>query len=251
MQINFYGITDTGKKRNNNEDAFVAEQLDESAVLAVVIDGVGGYEGGEVAAEIAQKEIPAYLKEFNNGERLEQLKRAVVSANNTIFERRQVDYTKANMCCVLTAVIIDTKQQFVYMAHVGDTRFYQFHNSFLDKLSHDHSLVGYMEDIGVLSEEQAMHHPKRNEIRRCVGSERHDVDDYNFIEAEQFPLLQNSTYLLCSDGLTDLVTSGQIRNIIQQNIPIKDMAQNLITAANDAGGKDNITTVIVDYKAQQ
>ena len=81
-KVFFYGNTDTGKRRTNNEDAFVVEWLDDNSVLAIVIDGVGGYEGGEVAAEIAQREIPSYLREFNRGERLELLKQAVVCANN-------------------------------------------------------------------------------------------------------------------------------------------------------------------------
>lgn len=247
----FYGITDMGRKRTNNEDAFVAEQLDETSTLAVVIDGVGGYEGGEIAAEIAQKEIPAYLKEFTKGDRLELLKQAVVSANNTIFEHSQADHNKSNMCCVLTSVIVDTTQKIIYMAHVGDTRLYQFNNRVLDKLSHDHSDVGYREEIGNLTEEQAMQHPRRNEINRVVGSERHEVSDYNFIEAEQFLLLPNSTYLLCSDGLTDLVTSEQIGNILQQETSIKDKSQNLITAANNAGGKDNITVILIEYNESE
>ena len=87
-RILFYGATDTGKQRANNEDAFVAEKLDENTVLAIVIDGVGGYEGGEVAAEIAQKEIPTYLKEYTRGEPFELLKQAVVCANNAIYDCR-------------------------------------------------------------------------------------------------------------------------------------------------------------------
>lgn len=250
--IKFCGITDTGKRRANNEDAFVAERLDDGTVLAIVIDGVGGYEGGEVAAEIAQKEIPSYLKEFNRGERLELLKQAVVCANNAIFDRRQLDIARPNMSCVLTSALIDADRKVIDMVHVGDTRMYQYHNGELLKLSHDHSYCGYLEDIiKELTEEQAMHHPRRNEISRAVGEERHGVSDLGFLDAEEFPLLPDSILMLCSDGLTDLVTSNQIVAILEQNLTLKEKAQALIDAANEAGGKDNVTVVLVEYQVEE
>ena len=248
-KIIFCGRTDMGRQRTNNEDAFVAEQLDNSTVLAVAIDGVGGYEGGEVAAEIAQKEIPAYLKEFNRGDRLELLKQAVVGANNAIFKRRQSDTERANMSCVLTAALVDMSRKVIDMVHVGDTRLYQYHHGELMKLSHDHSLIGYREEVGDLTEEQAMHHPQRNVISRDVGSARHEVGDPDFLEAEEFPLLPNSTFLLCSDGLTDLITSRQIVSILEQPVSLDEKTKMLIDAANKAGGKDNITAVLVEYQA--
>lgn len=246
----FYGQTDVGRQRTNNEDAFVVEQLDEHTVLAVAIDGVGGYEGGEVAAEMAQKEIPAYLKEFTRGERLELLKQAVVCANNAIYDRRRLDTARPDMSCVLTAALIDAGRMVVDMVHVGDTRMYQYHHGELRKLSHDHSLVGYREEIGDLTEEEAMHHPQRNVISRVVGSDHHEVGDSDFLEAAEFPLLPNSTFLLCSDGLTDLITSKQIVAILERSISLEEKTQALIDAANDAGGKDNITVVLVDYQAE-
>lgn len=244
--IAFYGLSDMGRQRNNNEDAFAVEQLDENTILAVVIDGVGGYEGGEVAAAIAQSELLAYMKAFNRGERIQLLKQAVISANNAIFEQRKIDTARPNMSCVLTAVVIDRENKTVNMVHVGDTRLYQYYQGTLKKLSHDHSLVGYREEIGDITEEEAMHHPQRNVISRDVGSAHHDVDDQDFLEAEQFPLLPDSLLLLCSDGLTDLVTSAQITAILQRNTSIEEKTKALIDAANNAGGKDNVTVVLVE-----
>lgn len=249
--IKFCGLTDTGKRRTNNEDAFVAEKLDDNTVLAVVIDGVGGYEGGEVAAEIAQREIPSYLKEFNRGERLELLKQAVVCANNAIFDRRQLDTVRPDMSCVLTSALIDIGRKVIDMVHVGDTRMYQYHNGELLKLSHDHSFVGYCEEIGELTEEQAMHHPRRNEISRSVGEGRHGVSDQSFLEAVEHPLLPDSILLLCSDGLTDLVASAQIASILEQDVSLEEKTKQLVNAANEAGGKDNITVVLVEYHATE
>ena len=250
-KIIFFGKTDVGRQRSNNEDAFVAELLDENTVLAVVIDGVGGYEGGEVAAEIAQREIPSYLKEFNRGERLELLKQAVVFANNAIFDCGRNDMVRAHMECVLTSAVIDTNRKVIDMVHVGDTRLYQFHHGALRKLSHDHSYVGYCEENGELTEEEAMHHPRRNEISRAVGEGQHEVSDCGFLESEEFPLLPNSTFLLCSDGLTDLITSMQIVAILEQPLSLEEKVQVLIDAANEAGGKDNVTVVLVEYQAEE
>lgn len=250
-QVSYFGDTDMGRQRTNNEDAFIAEQLNDTTILAAAIDGVGGYEGGEVAAEIAQTEIPRFLRQFRNGERLELLKQAVVSANNAIFERRQTDASRPNMSCVLTSALIDVKHKVISMVHVGDTRLYQFRHHQLVKLSHDHSLVGYREEMGDLTEEQAMHHPQRNVISRDVGSDHHEVADHDFLEAADFPLLPNSTLLFCSDGLTDLITSAQIISVLEQNISLKQKTAALIQLANEAGGKDNITVVLVEYVAPE
>ena len=250
-KITVYGLSDMGRQRTNNEDAYIAERLDDHTVLAVAIDGVGGYEGGEVAAEIAKTEIPKYLHEFQNGERIELLKQAVICANNAIYEHRQTDPARSNMSCVLTSALIDKGRKVVDMVHVGDTRMYQFRHGILRKLSHDHSLIGYREEIGDLTEEQAMHHPQRNVISRDVGSAMHEVADRDFLESEEFPLLPNSTFLLCSDGLTDLITSNQIVAILEQQTSLQKKAIALITAANEAGGKDNITVVLVEYQAEE
>lgn len=250
-KMSFCGLSDMGRQRTNNEDAYIAEQLDSNSVLAVAIDGVGGYEGGEVAAEIAQREIPKYLHDFRNGDRLELLKQAVIAANNAIYERRQVDTARPNMSCVLTSVIVDAERKVIDMVHVGDTRLYQFNAGVLTKLSHDHSLVGYREEIGDLTEEQAMHHPQRNVISRDVGSDMHEVEDRDFLEATEFPLMPNSILLLCSDGLTDLITSRQIISVLKLESSLEERAQMLIDLANEAGGKDNITVVLVEYQSEE
>ena len=250
-KLSVYGLTDMGRQRTNNEDAFVAKQMDINTILAVAIDGVGGYEGGEVAAEIAQTEIPKYLQDFPNGEPLELLKQAVVSANNAIYDRRQVDAARSSMSCVLTSALVDKQRKVIDMVHVGDTRLYQYYHGELRKLSHDHSLIGYREEMGDLTEEQAMHHPNRNEISRDVGSAKHEVADRDFLEAEEFPLFPNSILLLCSDGLTDLITSKQIIEVLKTDKNLESKAKSLIDAANDAGGKDNVTVVLVEYTAEE
>lgn len=245
--ITFFGNTDMGQIRSNNEDAFIAQYIwDKKHILAVAIDGVGGYEGGEIAASLAQKSIIEYLESYSNGERLELLKQAVIFANNRIYSERKNLPQYSSMSCVLTAVLVETESRRINMAHIGDTRLYQYANGEIVKLSHDHSLVGYREEIGELTEEEAMKHPQRNVIGRDVGSQFLESSGNDYIEVESFPLIPNSILLLCSDGLCDMITSEQMRIELEKEIPIKEKVDNLINEANKAGGKDNVTVVIVE-----
>ena len=245
--ITFFGKTDVGHLRSNNEDAFIAQYIwDEKHILAVAIDGVGGYEGGEIAASLAQKSIVEYLESYSNGERLELLKQAVIFANNRVYSERKNLPQYCSMSCVLTAVLVEAESKRINMAHIGDTRLYQFANGKMVKLSHDHSLVGYREEIGELTEEEAMKHPQRNVIGRDVGSQFLESSGNDYIEIETFPLIPNSILLLCSDGLCDMITSEQMKIEIEKDLPIKDKVDNLIKEANKAGGKDNVTVVLVE-----
>ena len=245
--ITFFGNTDMGQIRSNNEDAFIAQYIwDEKHVLAVAIDGVGGYEGGEIAASLAQKSIVEYLESYSNGERLELLKQAVIYANNRIYSERKNLPQYSSMSCVLTAVLVEEENKRINMAHIGDTRLYQFANGEIVKLSHDHSLVGYREEIGELTEEEAMKHPQRNVIGRDVGSQFLESSGNDYIELETFPLIPNSILLLCSDGLCDMITSEQMKIELRKELPIKNKVNNLIKEANKAGGKDNVTVVLVE-----
>lgn len=245
--ITFFGNTDMGQIRSNNEDAFIAQYIwDKKHILAVAIDGVGGYEGGEIAASLAQKSIVEYLESYSNGERLELLKQAVIFANNRIYSERKNLPQYSSMSCVLTAVLVETESKRINMAHIGDTRLYQYTNGEIVKLSHDHSLVGYREEIGELTEEEAMKHPQRNVIGRDVGSQFLESSGNDYIEVESFPLISNSILLLCSDGLCDMITSEQMKVELGKTLPVKDKVNNLIKEANQAGGKDNVTVVLVE-----
>ncbi len=247
--ITFSGNTDMGQKRSNNEDAFIAQCLwGDRHILAAAIDGVGGYEGGEIASSLAQQKIVEYLETYPNGERSELLKQAVIYANNAIFTERNNQPEYSSMSCVLTAVLVEVEKNLIHMAHVGDTRLYQCTCGHIMKLSHDHSLVGYREEIGELTELEAMNHPQRNIIGRDVGSKLLDGDENDYIEVATFPLLPNSTLLLCSDGLCDMITSEQMKACIEEKgIPLEEKVANLIAAANNAGGKDNVTVVLIEY----
>ncbi len=246
----FFGHTDVGKVRKNNEDAFIAQYIwDEKHILAVAIDGVGGYEGGEVAAALAEKKIVEYLEDYPNGDRVDLLKQAVDYANDVIIEQQEAQPQYYNMNCVLTAILVEVEKRCFHMVHVGDTRLYQYADGVFKKLSHDQSLVGYMEDNGHLTEEQAMNHPRRNVIENTVGDHKLKFDGFDKdVEVNTFPLLPNSTLLLCSDGLCDMITSHVMKAELDKDLSIKDKVNNLIAAANNAGGRDNVTVVLVETK---
>lgn len=240
-----FGGTDRGRVRENNEDEFIC---DNELKLYAVIDGIGGHAAGEKAAEIA-KDLIIKRMERQTGTHAERLREAITLANNEIFEQAQANREWRGMACVLTVALLGENR--VTIGHVGDTRLYLLRGSKVEKVTPDHSPVGEREDAGALSEIEAMRHPRRNEIYRDVGSEMHAPEDENFIDIIEAPFDSESALLLCSDGLSDLVTREEIRTIEEQNAETPDaVVEALITAANEAGGKDNVTVVYVPGRSR-
>lgn len=245
--ISFFGATDVGRIRTNNEDNFIAEVIwNGRYLLLAAIDGIGGYEGGEVAAKIARDVIIGKVTSSPAPtDCLTLLKQAVTDANNEIVRHKAADPARSQMGCVISSAIIAVDERRLYMVHVGDSRLYQYTDGEgLKKLSHDHSLVGYREENGMLTEEQAMHHPQRNIIERSLGDELREIDSPRFIDAAIFPILTSSQFLFCSDGLSDMLYSRQIAAVLATWQPPRHEVSALIREANEAGGKDNITAVI-------
>ena len=247
MSKNYYGITDMGRVRKNNEDAFIAEPVaNDRYILAAVIDGVGGYEGGEIAARIAQDTLRAHLQKLQgDGDIMLAMKRALAAANEKIYSEKQLSDENGRMSCVLTAAVIDMQTNQFYYVHVGDTRLYLLRDKSLVKITRDHSFVGFLEDSDRLTEEAAMKHPKRNEINKALGFDASLAIHSDYIESGQSPFLPGDMLLLCSDGLTDMVNAKTISFILSTHDELDDKAKSLVEAANDAGGKDNVTAVIV------
>lgn len=245
MADQFYGITDAGKQRQNNEDTFIAElTADNRFIIACVIDGVGGYSGGEIAAALARESILRRLDK-PSGEIIPMIVDCFSLANEKIIKEKQNSKEHDNMACVSTLAIIDIERNQFYFAHVGDTRLYLVRDHSLVKISHDQSFVGYLEDSGRLTEEAAMSHPKRNEINKALGLESEFGKDSDYLETGQSPFLPGDMLLLCSDGLTDMLDSEKIRAIITADGSLKEKCHKLVEAANRKGGKDNITVVLV------
>ncbi len=247
MAENVVGITDTGRIRENNEDTFIAERIqNENFIIACVIDGVGGYAYGEVAAAVAREAILDYFAR-PTAEMAPGLRASLIKANDRIFAEKQRDSDYYRMACVLTLAIVDTENNEFLYAHVGDTRLYLLRDDSLVKIAKDHSFVGFLEDTGRLSEAAAMRHPKRNEIDKALGlHEQIDTPD-DYIETGQSPFLPGDMLLLCSDGLTDLVPKKEITAILTGAGSLAEKGAELVAVANEKGGHDNITVVLVHH----
>lgn len=245
MKALYYGDTNIGNIRPKNEDAFVLKEVwGGTHLIAVCVDGVGGNGGGDVAANLACKCITDYFNGLDistNG--LESLMGAVRFANNTICSEHYIPYL-SQMSCVLTAALINLETGRLDVCHVGDTRLYMLKDYVLTKVTSDHSIVGPKEESGQISEDAAMRHPRRNIITRSIGKEML-YDGSEYIQTHTLHI-EPCTLMLCSDGLYDMVHSSQMKRILQEPIPTDKRVKKLIDAALEAGGKDNVTVIVID-----
>ena len=233
--------TNAGLQRDVNEDRI---HVDLARGLFVVIDGVGGHPAGGRAADIALETIQSRF-ERETGPLVDRVREAIALANNEIHGAAVVRPEWSGMACVLTVVAVDEMRAVV--GHVGDTRLYRLRDERIDKITRDHSPIGEREDSNELSELEAMHHPRRNEVYRDVGSDPHEPDDPDFIDVYEIAFAPDEALLLCSDGLTDLVHSSSLHDIVKRFAGRPDqVVKELIDAANAAGGKDNISVVYVE-----
>jgi serine/threonine protein phosphatase PrpC len=232
--------SDAGRVRSENQDRAYAD--DERGIF-LVVDGLGGHAAGERAAEIA---VAAVREEMAkpDGDPKERIRRAITAANNRICWEATSNETLRGMACVLTLALISEDK--VFVGHVGDSRLYLTWNGAIRKLTSDHSPVGEREDAGELNEAEAMSHPRRNEVFRDVGSRPRLPDEEDFIEIKEFLFKPDAAILLCSDGLSDLLTSAEMLQVMEryEGDPGR-VAGELVEAANALGGTDNITAIFV------
>ncbi len=222
--------TDTGRQRRDNEDnAFVR------APLFVVADGMGGAQAGEVASKLAVEEFHEALPDEGSAE--ERLTDRIRAANRRIYDLSRTEHEHAGMGTTLTAVYLDDDH--LAVAHVGDSRAYIFRDGELTRVTQDHSLVEELVRQGKLTEEQAAEHPQRSIITRALGIEG-DVD----VDTWSYSMRADDVVLLCSDGLTSMIGEDKILQILAGERSLGRAADKLIGAANDAGGRDNITVVL-------
>ena len=223
--------SDLGRQRKGNEDNYYVR-----SPLFVVADGMGGAQAGEVASEIAVRQFERGLPDgCEPGEALEAL---IQAANARIHEQARSDSKHAGMGTTTTAAYVTSDA--VVVAHVGDSRCYLLRDGDLIRLTRDHSLVGELVARGKLTEEQAESHPQRSVITRALGPEPH-VE----VDVEVFPARSGDLFLLCSDGLTSMVHEPQLKQLLaDRERPLEQTGRTLIAAANDAGGRDNITVIL-------
>ena len=235
------GNTDPGLQRQVNEDRF---HVDLARGIFILVDGIGGQAAGGKAADVALTMLRTRL-ERETGPTADRVREAITIANNEILHLASSRPEWTGMACVLTVAVVDEHRATI--GHVGDTRLYKLRGDGLEKVTRDHSPVGEREDANEISEIDAMRHRRRNEVYRDVGSEPHSQADPEFIDLVEIPFEPDAALLLCSDGLTDLVESRTINEIVTllAGRP-HDVVDALIEAANDAGGKDNVTVVYVE-----
>jgi protein phosphatase len=226
--------TDTGRQRRDNEDSAYVR-----APVFVVADGMGGAQAGEVASRIATETFEHGLP--GSGPAESRLAELVRDANQRIYDRSRTEHGRAGMGTTLTAAYLDDGQ--LAIAHVGDSRAYLMRDGELTRLTQDHSLVDELVRQGKLTEEQAAEHPQRSIITRALGPEPEvEVDTFTY------PLRAGDIVLLCSDGLTSMVSEDRVAEIIASASTLDEAADGLIHEANEAGGRDNITVVLCRFE---
>ena len=242
MKIISSGGTDSGKKRSNNEDAFL---IDDRIGLYVVADGIGGSEGGEVASRVAVDELAKAVavlvrdagdSSYETGSE-NLLQQAVPIANNEILQVQAERPELSAMGTTLTTLLLKDKNAF--LAHIGDSRAYLLRSGEFRQLTTDHSLVGEQVRQGVITPEQARTSPYRHVITRALGINEEARTDF-----AKHPLQRGDCFLLCTDGLTEMVEDAEIAGMLSA-LPPREAVQKLLAAANDRGGVDNITAVVV------
>lgn len=232
MRVEAGFATDIGRVRERNEDSYLVKPP-----LYVIADGMGGARGGAVASRLAIERIE---EQFRVGR--SSLADIVRSANRAVFERSMTDRQVSGMGTTLTAARLDDEG--AHLAHVGDSRAYLLRGGALRQLTDDHTLVNRMVKTGEITRGEADVHPHRNVLTRSLGTEP-DVK----VDERDVPLLDGDRLILCTDGLTGMVTEDQVQAILETAAGPQDAADRLITAANRAGGIDNITVVILDIHA--
>jgi len=227
-----FSQSDTGRQRRTNEDAYLAR-----APVFVVADGMGGAQAGEVASRLAVETFEQGLGEASPASAEELLAERVREANARIHGVSQAERRHAGMGTTLTAAHVGRHD--VAIAHVGDSRAYRLRDGQLERLTEDHSLVEEMRRRGQLTAEEAGEHPQRSVITRALGPEPDVRVDTHSWRGEA-----GDVYLLCSDGLTSMVPEQRVAEIVRRSASLAGAGGELIAAANDAGGRDNITVVL-------
>ena len=226
------GVTDTGRRRLRNEDAFVCEPP-----LFAVTDGMGGARAGQLAAELAATVLEEGASEIDG---VDALVHAVEEANRRIWERSVSDPETTGMGAVATVALV--RDGTVAIGHVGDSRAYLIRGGAIEQLTKDHSLVAELVESGVLTPEEAEHHPQRSAITRALGTEPAVEVDVRTVAGEP-----GDVFLLCSDGLSSMVPDDEVVAAVEAVARDPERAaEALVAAANARGGEDNITVVIFE-----
>ena len=237
-----FAKSDVGKAREMNQDYFFISNPEDEIKLFILADGMGGYNGGEVASSLAVQSAKSYiLNNFNKIEHdketiLKLIKNAVEYANMVVYEKSKKEKELEGMGTTIEVCLIYNNR--VYIGHVGDSRVYRIRNEIIRKITTDHSYVEKLIKEGSITKEEAYHHPKRNMLMKALGCN-------SLVEPDVIckGFLKDDILLMCSDGLTNMIKEDEIFNIIVNNI--NNPADKLIDQANENGGYDNVTAIVL------
>lgn len=234
--------THIGHVRQVNEDSAEIMNRDDQVVLAVVADGMGGHQAGDVASQMTLQKLRESFQiadlEKNINEWQDWLLNSIQETNHYIYSYAKQKDILHGMGTTIVATLLLHNGYIV--AHVGDSRIYRFADGNLDSITSDHSLVNELLKSGQITKEEAEYHPQRNVITRAIGT-----DDSVEIDIKTLSYLGGEQLLLCSDGLSNMVTENQLIGVLERELPIEEKADQLITLALDAGGDDNISLVLL------
>jgi protein phosphatase len=242
MEIEFFSATDTGRSRSNNEDSV---RVDASCSLVVLADGMGGYNAGEVASQMAtsliQGEMSRWLSQAASGASDSDVRRAMTlcvdKANLAIFNAARHNPQQSGMGTTLVMGVF--RGDGVLMGHVGDSRAYRVRGGAITQITRDHSLLQEQIDAGLISPEQAAFSANKNLVTRAVG-----VESNVQLELNRHDVQAGDIFVLCSDGLSDMVDDARIAELLCSCETLEAGGAALIDAANQAGGKDNISVIL-------
>lgn len=238
MKLSFFASTDIGKKRESNEDSFYAEP----PVFAVA-DGLGGHKSGEIASSEALRIIAKRFEEsiVENLDPLLVLQKSIEEANKKVFLLARQNEKLSGMGTTITTAYFHKNS--VFVGHVGDSRAYLWDGSGLIQITKDHTYVQHLIDLGDIEAKEAYDHPMRSALTKAVGTSAEVIPD--IIEIE---LTKEGMLLLCTDGLSSMLTDEEIADALKQEKTLKGKVLSLIKKANSKGGIDNITVVLVSFK---
>ena len=248
MNFEYFCLTDTGQVRDNNEDAVA---IDADNHIAVLADGMGGYNAGEVAAEMATtfvtSELGRWIAEGGSDASGRELRRAmevcIDNANRSIFNAANTNPQYAGMGTTLVMGVFQDAR--ILIGHVGDSRCYRLRNGALVQLTRDHSLLQEQIDAGLLTPKQAQFATHKNLVTRALG-----VEDSVLLEVSEYRAEEDDLFLMCSDGLNDMVSDERIAAILVSTITLAEKSHALINAANDCGGRDNISVILAQARSK-
>ncbi|MGG3466622.1 Stp1/IreP family PP2C-type Ser/Thr phosphatase [Neobacillus pocheonensis] len=236
--------TDQGRVRQNNEDSVGTFVNRDGHRLAIVADGMGGHRAGDVASKMTVSHLQEMWEQTEGIKTADQaeawLKKHILEVNHLVFEHSRNNQECEGMGTTIEAVI--ATENFTTIAHVGDSRCYILNDSGFQQLTEDHTLVNELVRTGQITKEDAEHHPRKNWILRALGTEQDVKIDTKTIMFEEGDFL-----LICSDGLSNKVTDTEMVNILQNQDSLELKAQDLINMANENGGEDNITLIILEF----